>query len=825
MRVPVSWLRDFVALPADLPVKDLADRLTMLGLKLESLEPAGADLEGPVVVGRLLDVEPEEHSNGKTIRWCQVDVGESEPRGIVCGASNFGVGDHVVVSLPGAVLPGGFRITARKTYGHVSDGMICSARELGLGDDATGIVVLDPAESTVGSDAVELLHLRDDVLELEVNPDRAYALSMRGVAREAATAYRLPFNDPARSLPAAVSGPGYPVRIDDSAGCDRFVALEVSGFDATAPTPRWLARRLHLAGMRPISLAVDVTNYVMLELGQPIHGYDRAALHGDIVVRRASASELLTTLDGVQRHLDPGDLLITDDSGPIGLAGVMGGASTEMSSTTTDVVIEAAHFEPVSVARTARRHKLPSEAAKRFERGIDPTLAPVAALRVASLLVELGGGSVAPTATVIGTPRTAAAITIASTLPSRVSGVDISTETSVAALATVGCEVRVEGDSLMAVPPPWRPDIRDPYDLVEEVVRVVGYDQVPSVLPMAPAGRGATSRQRLRRRVGLALAGAGYVEALSYPFVGEHDLAALQLDADDPRRASLRVANPLSDEEPLLRTTMLPGLLRTVARNTGRGNVDLGLYELGSVFLPGLGERPKAPALGVDRRPSEEELKELESTLPDQPLHLGVALTGSRTSPGWWGTGRQVSWADAVEVARLVAAAVGVELEVLASQQAPWHPGRCAQLLVAGTVLGYAGELHPRACRAFGVPVRTAAAELDLDLLMHHAIEIPTAPVFSNFPVAKEDVALVVDSSVPAAEVEQALRSGAGELLESIRLFDVYTGEQVGEGRKSLAYSLRFRAPDRTLTESEVRAAVDAAVASAAARVGAVQRT
>ncbi len=825
MRVPVSWLRDHVDLPPNVSLADLADRLTMLGLKLEAIHAVGADVQGPLVLGRVLSIDVEEHSNGKTVRWCQVDVAESAPRGIVCGAANFAVGDLVVVSLPGAVLAGGFQIAARTTYGHVSDGMICSARELGLGDDHAGILVLGTDEGQPGDEAADVLHLRDDVIEFEINPDRAYALSVRGVARETATAYDLPFDDPAVMLPAAATGDGYPVRVDDETGCDNFVALEVSGFDATAPTPRWLARRVQLAGMRPISLSVDVTNYVMLELGQPIHGYDRAALTGPIGVRRAAAGEALTTLDGTHRLLDPEDLLITDDSGPIGLAGVMGGQSTEMSATTTEVVIEAAHFDPVSIARTARRHKLPSEASKRFERGIDPTIGAVAALRVASLLVEFGGGTIAPTAMSVGTPAAPQAIELADDLAGRVAGFVIDAELAAAALRTVGCTVRHADGEIRAVPPPWRPDLTDPYDLVEEIVRIVGYDKVPSVLPFAPAGRGLTPRQRMRRRVGIALAAAGYVETLNYPFVGEHDWSALQLEPDDRRRDALRIANPLSDEDPLLRTTMLPGLLRALARNVGRSTTDLGLYELGAVFLPPTGERPKAPRLGVDRRPSDDELKQLEAALPDQPLRIGILVSGLRGQVGWWGSTPQGSWADAVEACRVAARALGVEIEVVSTRLAPWHPGRCAQVLVGGTVLGYAGELHPKVCARYGVPARTAAAELDIDTLMQHAAQIVQAPHLSHFPVAKEDVALIVDAGVAAAQVEAALREGAGGLLESVRLFDVYSGEQVGDGRKSLAYALRLRAPDRTLTEAEIRSAVDAAVACATERLGAIQRT
>lgn len=823
MLVPLSWLREHVDLPAEVTAADVADKLTMLGLKLEAIHQPGADVSGPLVVGVVRAFESETHSNGKTIRWCQVEVGEAEPRGIVCGAANFAVGDHVVVALPGAVLPGGFAISARSTYGHVSDGMICSARELGLGDDHTGIIVLDAGEGSPGDDAARLLGLRDDVIELEVNPDRAYALSMRGVAREVAIAYGLPFADPAAALPAADPGEGYPVVVEDS-GCDRFTALEVTGVDPSRPTPRWLARRIQLAGMRPISLAVDVTNYVMLELGQPTHGYDKGSLRGTLRVRRAAAGEELTTLDGVTRTLDADDLVIADDSGPIGLAGVMGGASTEMGPATETVVVEAAHFDAATVARAARRHKLPSEAAKRFERGVDPTLGPIAARRVAELLVEHGGGEVAASATVVGAVAGRDAIGIPADLPQRVAGFAISAETAVEALREVGCAVEVDGGDLSVVPPHWRPDITDPYDLVEEVVRQVGYDRVPSVLPAAPAGRGLTQRQRLRRRVGLALAADGYIEALCYPFTGPADLDGLRIPADDPRRTAVRIANPLAETEPLLRTTMLGGLLRTLARNVGRGLADVGLFELGAVFQPAAGDRPRAPRLPVDRAPTVDELKQLQAALPDQPLHLGLVVCGDREGAGWWGAGRPATWADAVQACRVVAVAVGVDLEVLPGAMAPWHPGRCAQVSTGTTVLGHAGELHPQVCAAFGVPPRTAAAELNLDLLFAHAPELVDAPTFSSYPVAKGDVALVVGAAVSAADVEQALRDGAGPLVESVRLFDVYAGEQIGAGKKSLAFALRFRAPDRTLTEAEVRAAVDAAVQAAATRLGAAQR-
>ena len=827
MKAPASWIREYVDLPADVTTADLTHRLTALGLKLEAIESAGADISGPLVVGRVLTMEPEPQKNGKTINWCTVDVGAAngtgEPQGIVCGAHNFAPGDLVVVVLPGGVLPGGFEISARKTYGHVSAGMICSSRELGLGDDHDGIIVLPADAGEPGDDAFDVLGLREEVIEFEINPDRAYALSLRGIAREAALAYGAPYRDPADRVVPEANDAGYPVVVDDPAGCPVFVARRVTGFDPAAPTPDWMARRLQQAGMRPISLAVDVTNYVMLETGRPIHGYDADRLQGPIRVRRAHEGERLTTLDSVDRALSPEDLVVTDDSGIIGLGGVMGGETTEMSSTTTNVLVEAAHWDAVSMFRTGKRHKISSEAGKRNERGVDPVITPAAADRVVELLTTYGGGSADPGVTVVGTPPERPRITIRHDLPARVTGIDIDAATTSANLAAVGCELEEGDGTLTATPPPWRPDLVDPFDLVEEVARIVGYDQVPSVLPREAAGRGLSREQRLRRRVGRTLAGAGCVEVISFPFVGDAAFDALGLPADDPRRRTVRLANPLSSEEPSYTTTLLPGLLKAAARNLGRGASGVALFETGTVAFPV--DRGPAPIFGVDWRPSPDELAKLFETIPEQPLFLAVVLAGERERAGWWGPGREAGWSDAIGLVRRLGAELGVEVEAVAATRAPWHPGRCAEIRAGGSELGHAGELHPKVCQAFGLPPRSAAVEIDLDFLLRLARDVVPGPEFSTYPLAKEDVALVVADDVRAADVEAALRAGAGPLLESIRLFDVYVGEQVGAGRKSLAFALRFRAPDRTLTEEETGAARDAAVAVAAERTGAVQRT
>ena len=486
------------------------------------------------------------------------------------------------------------------------------------------------------------------------------------------------------------------------------------------------------------------------------------------------------------------------------------------------MLVESAHWDATSMFRTGKRHKITSEAGKRNERGVDPLICEAAADRVVELLVTHGGGTADPGVTVVGRPPAPVSVRMAYDLPARVTGIAIDADTAVAHLEAVGCAVTRHEDAVDAVVPSWRPDLTDPFDLVEEVARVVGYAHVPSVLPHAGAGRGLTREQRLRRRVGRTLAGAGCVEVLSFPFVGDAALDALGLPADDVLRRTVRLANPISSEEPAYTTTLLPGLLRTTARNLGRGAPGVALFETGTVAFPS--GRGPAPIYGVDWRPSDDELAKLFDALPEQPLYLAVVLSGERERSGWWGAGRDAAWSDAIGVVRRLADELGVELTVDATARMPWHPGRCARLSVGEQELGHAGELHPRVCQAFGLPPRTSAVEIDLDLLLRRAPDVVPAPSFSTYPVAKEDVALVVDDAVRAVDVEDALREGAGPLLESLRLFDLFTGEQVGAGRKSLAFALRFRAPDRTLTEQETGAARDAAVALAAERLGAVQR-
>ncbi|MCB0915485.1 MAG: phenylalanine--tRNA ligase subunit beta [Actinobacteria bacterium] len=827
MRAPVSWLREYAAIPEDLPARELAAALVRVGMEVEAVDTVGEGLTGPLVLGRVADIT-ELTEFKKPIRYCQVELGSHGVRGIICGATNFAVGDLVPVALPGTVLPGGFAIAARKTYGHLSDGMICSASELGLGDESDGILVLPPDSGSPGDDARAQLGIGEAVLDIAVTPDRGYCLSIRGLAREAATALGVDYADPALSVDLTGypgSGPEAPrVVIDSPDGCSEFTAVALHGFDPTAQTPAWLAARLAAAGMRSISLAVDVTNYVMLELGQPLHAFDADKVVGTIVVRRARAGEVLRTLDHVDRTLHPDDLVIADDTGPIGLAGTMGGYDTEISPGTTTVLLEAAHFAPTVVARMARRHKLPSEASKRFEREVDPGLPWIASKRAADLMISMGGGSLVGGAGV-GTAGATNAVAFDPSLPARIAGTSIPDDEVRQHLREVGCAV---DDAAVArwlvTAPSWRPDLRDPADLVEEVVRLHGYDRLPATLPSPPASHGLTANQRRRRSVSKALAGAGWIEVLDYPFVGESELE--ELGIDDHRAQMVRLANPLSDEQSGLRTSLLPGLVTAARRNLSRGADGVLLYEMGLVFMPR--DEPAQPFRpGVAGPPSPAELAALERLLPEQPLHVAAVAAGVTELGGWWGAARRAAWYDALAAAQTAARSIGVELEVeqAVEERAPWHPGRCAVLRVGGTVVGYAGELHPRVVESLGLPPRSAAMELNLDTLFAGAPAVRKAPNVSTFPVAKEDIALVVDEQVPAAQVRTTVVRGAGDLLESVRLFDEYRGSQIPPGKKSLAFSLRFRADDRTLSDAEVSASRDAAVAAAAEAFGAELRS
>ncbi|AKS33963.1 phenylalanine--tRNA ligase subunit beta [Mycolicibacterium goodii] len=831
MRIPYSWLREAVRAGApdwDATPEKLEQTFIRIGHEVEEVITAGP-VSGPLTVGRVVEIE-ELTEFKKPIRACKVDVGERNvdgaPRDIVCGARNFAVGDLVVVALPGTTLPGGFKISSRKTYGRVSDGMICSAAELNFGTDHSGILVLPPGTAEPGAPAADVLGLDDVVFHLAVTPDRGYCLSVRGLAREIACAYDLDYVDLADVKPLPAEGEAWPLTVRSGTGVQRFGLRPVTGIDPAAVSPWWLQRRLLLSGIRAISPAVDVTNYVMLELGHPMHAHDSSLITGAFDVRFARDGEKVVTLDDVERTLNSGDVLIVDDVATAAIGGVMGAGTTEVRETTTDVLLEAAVWDPAAVSRTQRRLHLASEAGRRYERSVDPAISVAALDRCASLLADIAGGTVQPKLTDWRDGDredwSGPAVQIAADLPDRTAGVEYPAGTTARRLTQIGATVTgTDGEILTVVPPSWRPDLRQPADLVEEVLRLEGLEIIPSVLPTAPAGRGLTPVQKRRRAIGKSLALAGFVEILPTPFLAAAVFDGWGLGEDDRRRRTTQVLNPLESDRPHLATTLLPGLLEALSRNVSRGAVDVALFGIQQVVQP-TDQTRAVERVPTDRRPTDDEIAALDASLPRQPQHVAAVLAGLREPAGPWGPGRPVEAADAFEAVRVIGRAAGVEFTFRAAQVLPWHPGRCAEILIGDTVVGHAGELHPAVIERTGLPKRTCAVELDLDAVP--IVETLPAPSVSPFPAVFQDISLIVDDDVAAADVVAAVRDGAGELLEDVRLFDVYTGPQIGQGRKSLALALRFRAADRTLTEDEASAARDAAVAAAAERVGAVQR-
>jgi phenylalanyl-tRNA synthetase beta chain len=797
------------------------EQLVRVGLEEESA--IGGEITGPVVVGKVLEFVEEEQSNGKTIRWCQVQVGPKpeDVRGIVCGARNFEVGDKVVVTLPGAVLPGGFEIAARKTYGHISDGMIASAKELSLSDDHDGILRLATLglDPQLGSDALELLGLNEAAAEVNVTPDRGYCFSIRGIAREYSHATKAKFTDPASQVtPAKVSG--FDLKVADSApihgtaGCSNFLLVGVEGIDATSPTPSWMANRLKLAGMRSISIAVDITNYVMLEMGQPLHAYDLDRLTGGIEVRRAKKGEKITTLDDKERILHEEDLLITDESGPIGIAGVMGGASTEVSDATTKILLEAAIFDPISIARSARRHKLPSEASRRFERGVDHKVSAYAAARAAQLLVELAGGKLSGLGAEHVTESAAVKISMDAGFPSALVGYEYQEKEVVAALEMIGCKVSGKG-SLEVEVPSWRPDLRHKTDLAEEVARLVGYDKIPATIPVAPPGRGLTRKQQLRRKVLGTLVGGGFVEVLNYPFYSPEQNSWFSSSK------AIELENPIQSEAGQLRKELLPGLLQAASRNVSRANSNLAIVEEGSAFMSG-GTAVTSLPVG-NERPSDKVLESLNASIPSQPRKLSGVVFGDWVPQQPGQASIEAGYQQAISALFSALGSIGVDAALTQSEVMGLHPGRGAKVIVSGKEVGIVGELHPDIADELHLPGRVGVFEVDLSAIYDLAPELITASEIGVMPAATQDLSLVVGLDVSAADLVETIEEGAGELLESISLVDDWRSETLGQ-KKSLTFSMVFRAKDKTLTAAEATAAKEAAVQLAAERHGAELR-
>lgn len=813
--------------------EELDSGFVRVGFETEGYE-ALPETTGPLVIGQVVEIE-ELTQFKKPIRYCQVNVGQAngtgELQGIICGARNFRLNDYVVVSLPGAELPGGFKIAARETYDHISNGMMCSAAELGFGPKADGIIVLgEEVADKIGEDARPLIGLSDTVFDVNITPDRGYALSARGLTREIASAFDLTFPDVAQdpsvagidtSVVPAPEGTLIDVDLREETKAQRFGLRKVTGINPAARTPFWMERELMLSGQRSVNVATDVTNYVMLLLGAPMHAFDAEVVKGNLVVRNASEGEKFETLDHAQRELSEGDVVICDDNGIQSLAGVMGGTTSEISDETTDVYFESAIWDPITVARTSRRHKLSSEASRRFERGVDPAIVEVALDVACALLQQIAGGTIEAGRTLVGDVAKREPISLRAAKPSEYAGIEYSQDTVVKRLREVGCEVS-GGEELSVVPASWRTDIEMDVDLIEEILRLEGLEDIPTVLPTPVGGRGLTPAQKRRRAIGHGLAYAGYAEVLPSPFIANDTFDTWGLDKEDARRQTVSVQNPLESDKAILSTTLLPNLLEAIARNVARGRSDLALFGLQQVAFK---RADSSPMPSVESRPEDSVVTDLLDSLPLQPLHVATVATGNIEHEGPWGAGRAYSYADAIESARQVARSAGVDIAVKAAEQLPWHPGRCAAIVLASdeeTVVGYAGELHPQVLEALELPARTCAMELDVSALPLD--EKFPAPVLSSFPALHQDIALVVDEETPAETVRRVVEEGAGDLLESVELFDVFRGEQLGEGKKSLAFQLLFRAGDRTLTDEEANEHRLAAADLAQQRLGAQMR-
>jgi len=775
MRVPLSWLSELTPVEGD--PADLADTFADLGLEVDGIGTIGEGLEG-IVVARVLETAP--HPDADRIQLVQVDPGDGEPLQVCCGAFNMAAGDLVPLATVGTTMPGGMEIAARTMRGQRSNGMLCSAAELGLSEDHSGILVLPP-DLRPGADVAGALGITPDVVfDLDVLPNRPDALSVAGIARDLAARLGLPFHLPSPEVPE--DGPDaaemVTVEIVDPTLCGRFLTRVLSGATA-GPSPTWMSRRLLAAGMRPINAVVDVSNYVMLELGQPNHTYDLARVAGTTLrVRRATPGEQVETLDGVVRSLGPADGVIADgDDVAIGIAGVMGGASTEISEGTTDVLLEMAWWDPMSIAVTSARLNLHSEASLRFKRGADPRIAPLAARRFAELLRGITGASLHPgVVDERGDLPPTDPVRVRTGRVNLVLGTELGRDDIAGLLEPIGFHSVPAGDDLDVEIPSWRYDSTTEIDVVEEVGRMHGLSRIRKTLPTSPRGGALSPAQRRRRAVRGAFVGAGLSEAMPLPFLAPGDLERCGLPPE-----GLELANPLAAEESILRTSPRPGLLSAVAYNAARRTRGVRLFEIGRLFGPG--------ELVLDVAAS---------------ARLGRVLAGEREFAAAMLAGAEA--AEAVELLELVLAAAGAGPVALRAEELPGlHPGRAAVVEVAGAEVGAVGEIDPAVAEAHEIDERLAWLELDLAHLLALPESVTRVRPVSRFPSSDVDFAFVVDEAVPAAAVAATISSTGGDLVQHVELFDVFVSDSLGEGRRSLAYRVRFCAQDRTLTDAEVQ--------------------
>ncbi len=800
MRVPLSWLHEYCDPGMD-PAA-LADRLVMTGTEVERLDTIGPSSGEGFVVGKVL--EREKHPKADRLSVCKVDTGDGE-RTIVCGAPNVDAGQTVAVVLPGATMPGGMKIRKAKLRGVPSEGMILSAAELEIAEEADGIMVLDDGP-VPGTPLSEVLPLGETVLEIEVTPNRGDCFGVHGVAREVHAITGAPLaTDPwAEDAPAEGAGEATDyasVAVAVPELCPRFTARVFT--DVTiAPSPLWLQGRLAAAGQRPINNVVDITNYVMLLTAQPLHAFDLDKVpDGELVIRTAGEGEKMTTLDDVERSFDVETVLVCDRNGPSGIAGIMGGQTSEVSDQTTRVLLEVACWNGTNILRTSRLLGLRSEASSRFEKQLHPELT-MRAQRIASrLMVELCGAKLVP-----GTIDVAAKIPPPRRLPLRAArvsgllGMEISQDEQKTYLERLGFVAEPDGEDLAVVVPPDRHyDVTREVDLIEEVARVHGIDEhLPTTLPATGGAIGGLSReQRLRRRAEDALRDHGFDQAVGWSFTDPGEAERLRIPADDPRANPVLLANPLSEEQSAMRTTLLGSLLDIATRNVARGAGSLALFESARVYLRGQAEPgaidPLAGRFAGDQAPP----------LSEPHRFAGIAV-GSLAPRSWRGGGEAADFFAVKGVLEALATQLGVELEFAPAEQPFLHPGRSAAISVAGSTAGWLGEVHPLVCRTWDLD---AAVAFELDaapLIAAASLGEESYEDVTTFPAVYQDLAVVVPAETPASEVRAAVLAGGGELLRAAEVFDLYEGEQVGEDRKSLALNLEFRAADRTLTDEEV---------------------
>lgn len=791
MKVSLRWLQEYVDIPTQDPL-EVEAVFASLGHEVEGYEVLEAEFSG-VVVGRVLEIE--KHPNADRLRFCRVDIGGEAPQEVVCGAWNFETGDVVPVSVPGAVLAGDFEVGVRTIRGVTSHGMICSSAELGLGEDHSGILVLNP-DTPIGSDFSSHVQLPDVVFDLSITPNRPDAMSVIGLAREFAAYYETELRMPTAEPKTVERRSAVEINIEDTKGCPRYVGREVAGV-SIGPSPLWMQMRLRASDVRPINNVVDITNYVLLEMGQPLHGFDLDQVAGErILVRRAHKDETLTTLDGVERKLDPLDLMICDGEGVVAFAGIMGGEESEVTDTTTRVLIEAAHFHPPSIMFSSKRHGLRTEASARFERGVDPNLPALAAGRAAHLMVEVAGGQAFDDVKdEYPVPIRPWQVELEISEVERILGSGFDRQTIAGLLTRLSMTVAGESPLQVTIPT-FRPDLTRPADLIEEVARLHGYDKFAETLPAGPAG-GLSAPQKRDRRIREVMTGLGYHEAQTFSFLGRDELDNLQLPMDDDRRSAIRVRNPLREEEAYLRTTLLANLLKAVQYNVSHGIDDVALFEVGRVFL---------------NTPDPD-----DSRVPHQPVHLAFVATGGVGPAGLQGAESAADVFAAAGTIRALLAALGLTGDIRQTAVAGYHPGRSGEVLLDGEPVGVIGELHPGVARAFGLSERVIAAELELSALLEDRGLWQLDPP-STYPRVEFDLAFVVDESLASGSLVKAVKASAGEWLESVGVFDEFRGEALGKGNKSVAMRLVFRAPDHTLTNEEIapqREAIITAVADA----------